>query len=77
MGRALSGLSVGAALLSLAMNGFYGLKAARGNVPVDMSGREYSVQVGPTVNIPLQIPQLEDVLVKERLLVLQRNIGNC
>jgi radical SAM superfamily enzyme YgiQ (UPF0313 family) len=36
LGRSASKLSLGALLLSLAMNGFYGIKALRGNLPVDM-----------------------------------------
>ncbi len=35
--RGLTSLRPGALLLSLAMNGFYGLKAARGNIPITLS----------------------------------------
>jgi radical SAM superfamily enzyme YgiQ (UPF0313 family) len=40
-------LRLGAFLLSLAMNGFYGFKALRANQPVDMRERQVAVQVGP------------------------------
>jgi radical SAM superfamily enzyme YgiQ (UPF0313 family) len=40
-------LRVGALFLSLAMNGFYGWKALRGNAPLDMRYRTVPIQVGP------------------------------
>jgi len=43
LGRAWRGvrrLRAGALLMSLCMNGFYALKALRGNLPADMRGRE-------------------------------------
>lgn len=43
-------LRIGALVLSLAMNGFYGWKALRGNAPIDMRDRMVSVQVGPMQN---------------------------
>ena len=39
-------LRLGAFLLSLFMNGFYGLKAVRKNLPVDMQTRSVAVQAG-------------------------------
>ncbi len=41
-------LNLGAFLLSLAMNGFYGWKRITGNAPLDMQFRAMPVQVGPT-----------------------------
>ena len=38
-------LRLGALMLSLAMNGFYGLKNLRGNLPADM-GRRMSAEMG-------------------------------
>jgi radical SAM superfamily enzyme YgiQ (UPF0313 family) len=57
-------LHLGAFLLSLAMNGFYGLKAVRGNLPLDAATRPVAVQVGPTrptypVEIPVQASSIE------------------
>jgi hypothetical protein len=40
-------LRLGAFLLSAAMNGFYGLKALRGNQPADMAARPAPLAVGP------------------------------
>lgn len=40
-------LRLGALLLSLAMNGFYGLKALRGNQPLDAAQMPVALQVGP------------------------------
>jgi radical SAM superfamily enzyme YgiQ (UPF0313 family) len=40
-------LRLGALLLSLAMNGFYGFKALRANQPVDMRERHVAIQAGP------------------------------
>ena len=37
--RSVRRLRLGALLLSLAMNGFYGLKSLRGNLPIDMGHR--------------------------------------
>jgi len=42
-------LRLGALVLSLAMNGFYGWKALRGNAPLDMGTRAVPVKVGPTI----------------------------
>jgi radical SAM superfamily enzyme YgiQ (UPF0313 family) len=50
LGRILRGalrLRLGAFLLSAAMNGFYGLKALRGNLPADMAARPAPLAVGP------------------------------
>ena len=51
-------LRLGALLLSLAMNGFYGFKALRNNLPVDMAARSDTISVcvsssSPTVVHPL------------------------
>jgi radical SAM superfamily enzyme YgiQ (UPF0313 family) len=43
-------LRIGALFLSLAMNGYYGWKALRGNAPIDMRDRTVAVQVGPMQN---------------------------
>jgi radical SAM superfamily enzyme YgiQ (UPF0313 family) len=43
-------LRLGAVMLSLAMNGFYGLKNLRGNLPIDM-GRRTSAQMGSRLEI--------------------------
>jgi radical SAM superfamily enzyme YgiQ (UPF0313 family) len=40
-------LRIGALFLSLAMNGFYGWKALRGNVPLDLRYLAVPIQVGP------------------------------
>ena len=45
--RSATKLRLGALLLSLAMNGFYGFKAWRGNQPVDMQDKPMPVEVGP------------------------------
>jgi radical SAM superfamily enzyme YgiQ (UPF0313 family) len=49
LARAPFRLRVGAALLSLAMNGFYGFKALRDNLPIDMSSYTPEVNVGPLI----------------------------
>ena len=45
-------LHIGAFLLSLAMNGFYGFKALRGNAPFDYSEQAVPVRIGPHINQP-------------------------
>ena len=53
IGRSLR-LRPGAFLLSLLMNSFYGLKALRHNLPINMAGRSVEVQVKPPTPIPSQ-----------------------
>jgi hypothetical protein len=54
VGRALLRLRPGALLLVLAMNGFYGLKALRGNRPLDARRLQVSVAVGPLLGQPVE-----------------------
>jgi radical SAM superfamily enzyme YgiQ (UPF0313 family) len=53
IGRALVRLGPGAVLLVLAMNSFYGLKALRGNRPLDARRLQVSVAVGPLLGQPI------------------------
>jgi radical SAM superfamily enzyme YgiQ (UPF0313 family) len=52
LGRSAFRLRLGALLLSLAMNGFYGLKALRGNLPLEMQVQEQP-EFAPLIELPV------------------------
>ena len=68
IGRGVWRLRLGALLLSLAMNGFYGWKAMRGNAPLDMATRPAPVPVGPgAFSIAHENPFLQLIATAMRL----------
>ncbi len=60
LGRSAFRLRLGALLLSLAMNGFYGLKALRGNLPLEMQVQEAARICAGLIELPVRLDDCAD-----------------
>lgn len=59
MSRLVPPLRLGAYLMSMAMNGFYGYKALRRNIPLDANEMNLALEIGPAFQAELELFALE------------------